>query len=237
MDSLERAGYLAHAHSSAFVRKLAHSEHVVSEWLSLCTWPYISYSAGKDSQVVMDLVRRQRPSVPAIYHDDEWELPETTEIVTATPHLTRIATRVRHSEWFVVNEGSEESGGTGDWAARRGYDGAAIGLRADESRDRKVHIRAYGELFRAERRRVCQCYPLAWWTTRDVWAYILSREIPYNRAYDRLAEIGVDPQRRRIGPLAVSGAMERGQMAILKRGWPELYERFAERYPEAKGYV
>lgn len=247
MDSLERAGYLAHSHSLAFNRKVECSLAIVREWLSTCDAPYVAYSGGKDSEVCLHLVRSIAPDTPALWWHDEWVLPETEERVEAVPNLRKIAAHVRHSEWFASWKDREALPSDVEWVERTpsegegtwklGYDGAAVGLRADENADRKRHIRAYGTLTHSAKNRQWQCYPVAWWSTRDIWAYLLSREIPYNRAYDRLAEIGVEPQRQRIGPLAVSGAMERGQIAILKQGWPELYERFAEAHPEASGYV
>ncbi len=72
---------------------------------------------------------------------------------------------------------------------------------------------------------------------RDVWAYIVSNNVSYNAAYDRLAEIGVPLAQQRIGPLAVERVLGYGQIALLKRGWPELWNRYAERYPEVRAYV
>ena len=81
------------------------------------------------------------------------------------------------------------------------------------------------------------CNPIHDWTWRDVWAYIVSQGLGYNRAYDRLEEMGIEPERQRIGPLAVERALGYGQVAILKRGWPELYNRFVAAHPEASQYT
>lgn len=81
------------------------------------------------------------------------------------------------------------------------------------------------------------CNPLAWWTTRDIWTYIQAYDVPYNAAYDVLDRLGVDLDRQRIGPLANHRVLQFGQLAVLKAGWPSLYNEFAARYPEARNYT
>jgi len=47
----------------------------------------VSYSAGKDSTVLLDLVRRAFPEVPAVYVDTGLEYPENREFAKATPNV------------------------------------------------------------------------------------------------------------------------------------------------------
>lgn len=253
VDSLERAGFLAHARTAAFERKIEQAQDITRRWLETCRNPYVAFSGGKDSTVCLHLVRSIAPDTPALYWHDEWTLPETDELVTATPNVRQIAATIEHTPWFTAwADGPEnlppdvewvereKSDGGGTW--KLGFDGACVGLRADENANRKMHIRAHGTNLYAKKNRQWQCYPLAWWKDADVWAYIVSRNVAYNRAYDRLAEISVPLERRRIGPLAVSGSgthdpLHQGQLAILKRGWPNLFNRFSEHYPEARRYV
>lgn len=253
MRNLERAGLLAHARTAAFERKVEQATTIIRRWLTQCLNPYVAFSGGKDSTVCLHLVRAFRPDTIALYWHDEWTLPETDDLVAATPLLREIAATVEHASWFTAWEDGpdslpanvewverEKSDGEGIW--KLGYDGACIGLRADENSSRKVHIRAHGANLYAKKNRQWQCYPLAWWRDEDVWAYIVSRDLAYNRAYDRLAELGVPRRGRRIGPLAVESRgphdpLHRGQLAILKQGWPDLYNRFAARYPAARRYV
>lgn len=237
MDSLERVGFLAHAQTASFERVVEQAENIIRRWLDSCERPYVSFSGGKDSTALLSLVRSIAPETPALFGDDEWNLPETEELVAWTPNVIHVRSREQHTVWFTSwEEDADADEGLAEWAVLGGYDGAAIGLRADEAGYRKTHIRAFGQLF--ERKNgLHQCYPLAWWKNADIWAYTHSRGIAYNAAYDRLAEIGVQIHARRVGPLANENAMNYGQLAILKQGWPELFNQFAERYPEAKGYV
>ena len=49
---------------------------------------YISFSGGKDSTVLLDLVRRIYPDVPAVFIDTGLEYPELREFVKTVPNVT-----------------------------------------------------------------------------------------------------------------------------------------------------
>jgi len=233
----ERDACLLYATMPEYRYRVAQAERIVREMLDRVARPYVAFSAGKDSTVVLDLVRREMPYTPAMYGDDEWRLPETDAVLGATPNLVRIPMRVRHTEWFTAHEDADLDAPAPTWVADTGYDGCFLGLRTDENARRRVLIRTRGATFYNERRRIWVCCPIAHWSVRDVWAYILSRGIVYNAAYDVLERIGVPLAQQRIGPFAVERVLGRGQLAILKRGWPDLFNRFCERYPEASAYV
>jgi 3'-phosphoadenosine 5'-phosphosulfate sulfotransferase (PAPS reductase)/FAD synthetase len=239
-----------HARTRQFAHKLNRTRDIIAEALSVMHSPYVAFSAGKDSSVVLHLVRSLASDVPAVWGDDEWNLPETYELVQATPHCYRIAARVWHAAWFTSWDTDEpklpegtvwvdapRNDGLQTFARQQGYDGVFLGLRADESSMRRKHLRTFGPLFFAKKHNVWQCNPIAWWNLYDVWAYIMTHHVPYNRAYDRLAEIGVPLERQRVGPIAVERVLRLGQLQWLKRGWPELFNQFAMRFPEARTYV
>lgn len=245
---MERARLHARLHS--FARKVELARVTIGLALERMRAPYVAFSGGKDSSVALHLVRSVRPETPAVWGDDEWHLPETLALIDATPNLQRIASRIQHSEWFTSWDTPEpqlpagtiwidtaHGGGLQTFARSQGYDGVFLGLRADENSRRRVHLRTLGTLYYANNHQVWQCNPLAWWSTMDVWAYISTQGVAYNRAYDRLAEIGVPPDRQRVGPLSQARVLGYGQMAVLKRGWPDLYRAFVERYPETGAYV
>lgn len=249
MSPLERAGYLAHARTPGFCRRVERALGVVEDWLTRARRPYVAFSGGKDSSAVLHLVRSLAPDVPAVHSRADWELPETRQLLAATPGLVEIAGVNRHAEWYTAWEDSEAippgvvrvevegNSVSNSWARANGYDGAAIGLREQENNYRRVHLRSRGEVAWVESRAAWHCYPVARWATRDVWAYLLSQGVPYNRAYDRLSELGVPPDAQRVGPFANQRAMTYGQLALLKQGWPDLFEAFARAHPEARRYA
>jgi 3'-phosphoadenosine 5'-phosphosulfate sulfotransferase (PAPS reductase)/FAD synthetase len=230
---------LLHSRSRSFKAKLLKTEKILvdaSENLSLDRW-YVALSGGKDSTVVANLL----PQCPRLYVDEEWLLPETDAYLSRQNGLHRIKKRDQHAEWFTVWVDDDEAwtgkNVTGRYAASQGWEGVFLGLRAEESSDRRRHLRCGGVLFFNKSRTIWQCNPIAWWGWLDVWAFIFSRGLDYNEAYDVLDEIGVDPSRQRIGPLAQRRVLGYGQISILRRGWPELFDKFADKFPEARSYV
>jgi phosphoadenosine phosphosulfate reductase len=98
-----------------------------------------------------------------------------------------------------------------------------------------------GPLYFAETRGLWACYPLAWWSARDVWAYLVQHDLPYNELYD------IDPRGREV---ARNGAMfggtqqtyagqpaYMGRLAYIKRIYPDWFNRFAAEFPEVRCYV
>lgn len=68
------------------------------------------------------------------------------------------------------------------WVLEHGYRSQALGMRADESRSRRMCFRARGLVYQAHGLTIAN--PLGWWSTRDVWAYLVSRGLPWHRLYD-----------------------------------------------------
>ena len=121
-----------------------------------------------------------------------------------------------------------------------GCKGSFIGLRAEESRGRLRLLRFRGRLLYSKTHRLWECFPLAWWTGRDIWAYIFAYDIPYSEMYD----LYPDREKARNGAMFAAtipniGGMDTyfGQFALLKRHYPELFNRFAAEFPEVRCYV
>lgn len=244
-----KASFLIHAELRLFKHRVKSAREIIARALAIKgAVPYVATSGGKDSTVVLDLVRKQGARTVAIWADDEWHLPETLEYISGLENCIHIASEINPTEWFTtwrdrdeLPEGTEwvdaAERGLQTYAQRNAYNVAFIGLRQGENAHRRLFLRTYGPLFFAKKDTCWQCNPIHNWSVMDVWAYIASRKLEYNRAYDRLSEIGVPLERQRIGPLAHRDVVGFGQLAILKRGWPELFNRFAAEFPEARGYV
>lgn len=240
---------LLHARTRGFSHRLSVARGIVLDALNACPSWYISLSGGKDSICVLSLVRDVAPDTPAQHSARQWALPETTAYLTRTPHLRYVAyLGFDGTNWAKSWESQEQAEAmysgikwleenseiTTRGAPERGV---FLGLRCDEAGYRKLNLRTLGPLYDCKKTGKWHCNPISEWSTMDVWAYIYSCGIDYNAAYDRLEELGIEIDRQRIGPLAVESVIGYGQMVMLKRGWPELWNRYANAHPEARQYA
>lgn len=240
---------LAHFESDRFQQRLKRALGIVGAALRQARRPYVSFSGGKDSTAVCALVHALAPDVPLLWSDAELELPETVEYLQALKRvageqLVLVQSRSTHAGWFRSWEDPpffrEPLPGTlripraenplpgqsakDDYMASQGYDLVFLGLRRNENRRRRDWLIQAGETYRVRTGCGLRCSPIAEWTEDDVWALIYGWGLGYNPAYDRMAEIGIDRQRQRVGPLPLA---PREQLA---GGWPELLSRLEERY-------
>ena len=63
--------------------KIQMTKRRISEWVEYFgeDWVYVSFSGGKDSTVLLDLVRKSYPDIPAVFVDTGLEYPEIREFV------------------------------------------------------------------------------------------------------------------------------------------------------------
>lgn len=234
-----------HARTSIFKMRLEASRKIIAKAGAMFQNWYVAFSSGKDSTVVFHLVKEQIPNVAMLYGDDEWLLPESEEYLERVKekygtqlHRARFASK--HTSWFRAwLDDKTAFRGRNAIAVKNqlmGWDGVFLGLRAEESSKRETHLHLRGPIFYSGHIRCWECNPIHHWTSKDVWAFIVSRDLDYNRAYDKMEALGVPVDRQRIGPLAVERVLQFGQLALLKRGWPDLYNKFCERYPMARLY-
>lgn len=207
MTPLERAAYLAHAASASHRRKVADAIAMIAG----APGAVVSTSWGKDSVALLHLAAVARPTIavinarypnPAERFDD---MDRVRDLALAMPDMAsvRYAEVDTPGEWEMY----ERSGGgfaeavtpkqreAARWwkqnftramdAAMRaaGGDAVALGLRAEESHARRMNVAMHGRDYtRRDGLRVL--LPLANWSGRDVWAYLVSRGLPWLRIYD-----------------------------------------------------
>jgi len=219
----------------------------VTDWFGKCKRPYISFSGGKDSLAALHLVREQDPSCPAVYWDADCAFPEVEDLIKQTPHCTKypcaepfLDTLARfglHAGQDLENETMKTTVYTpvSAYIAETGVDGAAYGLRMAESRGRRMNGLTKGAVFFAKGYGVTMCQPVFQWSYDDVWAYIVSKNVPYCGTYDRMWDMPEKEQR--ISYWAGESNRQNGRWVWLKRNYPDLFNRFAARFPEARAYV
>jgi phosphoadenosine phosphosulfate reductase len=247
MPPLLRAGFLAHARTQRYQRKVEQAKQRVSDWLGAARKPYIAFSTGKDSIVVLNMVREVAPNTPTVYFDADSCLPESLATLDMTDGLIRYATdepildtiaRIGFNNPKALDRATMQStvwGPIKRLIADYQFDGVALGLRADESRGRRLNAYTRGAIYQYKRDGVWCCQPIWDWRYNDVWAYIVSNNIDYCKAYDRLWELPEEDQR--ISYWAGETKRSHGRYSWLKVNYPHLFAKLIERIPEAGKYI
>lgn len=242
-----RKRFELHARLPGFRRAMARAEQVVKDWLQCVKRPYVSFSGGKDSVVVLHLVRRFAPDTPAVYWDADCSFPEVSALIDATANCTRYPTDEPFLDTLarVGVTGDENTdhatmqstvwGPVSRWTIEGGYDGAAYGLRREESRGRAMHSYSRGSVFWSERYQAWYCQPIADWSYNDVWSYIVTHSVLYAGTYDRMWDL---PEReQRVSYWAGETYRTHGRWVWLKRNYPDLWARLCAVLPEARAFV
>jgi 3'-phosphoadenosine 5'-phosphosulfate sulfotransferase (PAPS reductase)/FAD synthetase len=250
MNDLLRASFKAHALLPAYQRRIQQAQTWIAEALEICRRPYIAFSTGKDSTVMADLVWRQNPDVPAVYFDADAAFPESREMLERYRAAGRIIINWRTEPLletmaraggplFSENATMESTvyAPIRALVAEYGFDGAFVGLRAEESLHRNLSITTRGTLFLSQRHGIYSAWPIAKLTFRDVWAYILSWNVDYNAVYDRQFAMGLPWENCRVSYCYGETVASQGRWIVLARGWPELFNRFAQAFPEVRRFI
>jgi len=194
LDAKWRETFRLWARTDQHQRALQAAHEIIQRALETARQPYIAYSGGKDSTVMTHLVLQHAPDTMVLHWDyGRAFVPEPIqrEILRNARLLGARNLRVETSALYAKLGrkaqnvlGRHMIGRLLPQLAQEGYDLAFVGLRKQESLKRKRRIRA-GRTLSVIR----ECYPLQDWCWRDVWAYIVSNDLPYLSLYDERAAL------------------------------------------------
>lgn len=247
MDEGERELYMATSRLRSHQARVERARARIRECFSVCK-PYVSFSGGKDSTVMLHLAQAERSDVLACFYDSGAELPSTYEFVRHVQDNWTAVLSWCHPNRTIIDILRASGFGTADateglrdgqiaeeiirdvanTAARElGTDGYMVGLRRDESGGRKSDLTKRGALFRMRNRQL-RCCPIWDWTDDDVWAYIVSNGVEYNEAYDRTKH---RPRREiRVCTYAGNTSERYGRFAWLRQEYPDLFRRLVAEF-------
>ncbi len=197
-----------------FSEKLAQTREIIRHHNEPDHFPQeqqaIGWSGGKDSTVVVFIVREINPDIAVIFNNTGVEYPETVKFVreTAKKYQINLIENKKHdlSFWDCVDRWGYPQGKTKRKDGKRhgdrccyylkekpmaqsikehGWKCVYDGITAVESHNRQIRARIDGICFHHVKWDCCKVHPILWWTEEDVWGFIKSERIPYNPIYDK----------------------------------------------------
>lgn len=234
-----RDAHLLRSMRTRLSREMEWTLECIDLWLGECRRPYVAYSGGKDSTVVLHAIRSVRPDIEAIlWIDKHGAMPGVLEMVAWWRDQGAIVHVHEHGSLAAsiarTGEPVMDLGGALQWAFDQGFDGAARGLRAEESRGRQMHAVTRHSV-RERWPGHWETDPIIWWRADDVWAYHALHGLPYCALYD--IDDGQPRNNRRVGePLGMIGDTY-GRVARLKQHHHALFQRLASVAPEMRNHT
>lgn len=210
MKAIERRKFQRRADRDEFQRRVDRAAKWVRKASDRFDRPCIHLSGGKDSLVLLHLVTQRCGYDDApVYHFDNGVLavPGSTSFVQARVdelggRLFERSSEAANDERMVLEEGHGYAGYWGCYknlVEERGWDCRLLGIRAAESPQRRDRYGTEG--FPVDGSGIfTSVAPIHRFSTRDVWAYIVDRDLEYHELYDEQGALfdGIDHPRNRL---------------------------------------
>ena len=212
-----------------YKEKLARSRLIIQEALTIDK-AYVAISWGKDSTVLLHLAQQYQPDILAAYHAHVERDMIANYSETIDKYISRFPTNL------MVLETDQADGNIGvAMNIHKEYPVCFLGLRAEESINRRRSIKQYGLIHRygsgdlAGSWRVC---PLAWWGWKDIWAYIVTHDLPYLNTYDKVDFASHESRTTCHISKSTNKQRQATRLESFKNLSPEYYNYLRNNYPE-----
>lgn len=253
MDKDDRERFRLIARSARYARKLREAQNAIIKAIETTKNPAVSFSFGKDSLVCVDIARQIKPDILVI-NIDRGRGGDTEEAVSMYEKYAekyglnyhRVKTprevlQIYHEAGSVFNVQRKEIKDNliaGIKAARKRFnlDCEITGLRAEESSGRG-YLRKHGTFHYSENEKIYKCKPVLNWKGDEIWAYVISNDVPFLSWYDREAEQMGYERARYSNWAGIGSYVTYGRFANLKKNEPTLYMELAKEFPEFRALV
>lgn len=219
-----------HAKLPGYSRRISEANRIIRGSLEQIDSPYVACSFGKDSAVLLHLVLQFLPGVRVRFL--RWS-GETELINNFDSVIQQWVDRYNINLEQVELSRETLTAGKGRWSSiQHDADGYFVGLRADESRARKITLKSAGVIYKMKSGLV-RVSPLAWWKTMDVAAYVLEHSLPLPDSYS--AE-GIGSRTSARIPRENWGIRDQFFIDLRQRD-PAAASILVERFPELEAYL
>ena len=195
MNPIDKEMYLIYSETDEYQEAVRQLQENVSKAFSEYSKPYVAYSGGKDSLVMSHAVLQENIDT-LIFHWDygPYYMPRELEKEVIDMAYKIGAKNIRVDSTEVYKQKKREAisvlgrmlyGRVLPGLKAEGYDLSFVGLRAQEGCKR---ARRVSDLFENDSV-LPNCFPVRHMKARDIWAYIVSNNIPYCSHYDKYASL------------------------------------------------
>ena len=252
LTAIERAAYLAHARSLSYRKRIASATQLIYGNPNHC----VSVSWGKDSVVMLHLAASVLDRVKAVHGRYRQEAEQFEDMDFVRDQMLAKLQNIDYSEasvtgnwqmyervdhFFLESETAREREAhtwyRKLWAAEMSAltgDKVMIGMRPEESRIRRMLVARFGAEYTTKAGR-STVLPLVGWGAKDVWAYIVSNDLPWLKIYDVARSRDKARSDFAFGESGVSvGLMRQGQWLEWRDAYPNHFAVWINRWPEMR---
>lgn len=185
MDGKWRETFLLHSQTDEFQAKVESSHKIISEALRRYKKPYVAFSGGKDSTVMMHLVIQHCPTIMVVHWDfGRWYVPqavldEISVLASSMGIVLRIESDTRYQQLKRTANNLPNLSILEERLMPEGVDSVFVGIRKEEACGRKQRIKAGISLTNIK-----EFWPVADWSWLDIWGYIVAYNVRYLAHYD-----------------------------------------------------
>lgn len=230
LSAIHVAAALAWSRRANFLERVEQAQDIIRRGFEVAPDAYVACSFGKDSAVLTHLCLQYAPrvSVRFLRWDESAALDNYDEVIQAWRERFDINLVIADMQRVSLDEKNPKRWQSLERAAPSS--GYFIGLRAEESRGRRITLKMQGEVYRKQDG-LWRISPLAWWREQDIAAYVIAHDLPMLNTY-HVEGLSARTTAR------VPRAVVRGEaLARLRLRDPHGFERLAAMFPEVREWV
>lgn len=190
LNNQEREALIAFASLPVHRRRVERSIEVIREALAIAP-AYVAVSWGKDSTVLLHLCQQVEPDIKALFlaHSEMDLISNFSEVGQQycdrfQPNYEQINLSLEDELIYSPTKIKDKLSGYA-----KDYPVAIVGVRAEESINRRRSIQKYGQIHPYQGGGY-RAFPIAYWSWQDIWAYICSQDLPFLEAYNKTPRSG-----------------------------------------------
>lgn len=242
---------LLYSNSNRFDRLYKSTKELCEEYME--KYPMaISFSGGKDSTVMLDIMENINYDIRSVFYDSGLEFDETYELIeyyqSDIVHPEYNMIEMLHLDGVFGCEPDKQEQIPIDYSyylvvepsirycKEIGINTMAIGLRANESAGRCVNFNSRGHFY-SVKEQPNRFLPMSRWTENDIWAYIAKFDCEYNKIYDMMTEHNIPREDQRVSTLIGGRGANHGRYTRLKMIKPQLWNKLCSEFPELSRYI